>query len=43
MTLWKKPLSVEELTAIHVGTAVQHLGIEFLEVGDAAGRPRLRH
>lgn len=34
MTLWKKPLSVEELTAIHVGTAVQHLGIEFLEVGD---------
>ncbi|MGS5089849.1 hotdog fold thioesterase [Hydrogenophaga sp. A37] len=34
MTLWKKPLSVEELTAIHVGTAVQHLGIEFLDVGD---------
>jgi 1,4-dihydroxy-2-naphthoyl-CoA hydrolase len=34
MTLWKKPISVEELTAIHVGTAVQHLGMEFLEVGD---------
>ena len=34
MTLWKKPISVEELTAIHVGTAVQHLGMEFLAVGD---------
>jgi len=34
MTLWKKPISVEELTNIHVGTAVQHLGMEFLEVGD---------
>ena len=33
MSLWKKPISVEELTAIHHNTAVQHLGIEFLEVG----------
>ena len=41
MTLWKKPLSVEELTAIHVGTAVQHLGIEFLEVGDDFIRARV--
>jgi 1,4-dihydroxy-2-naphthoyl-CoA hydrolase len=33
-TVWKKPISVEALTAIHIGTAVQHLGIEFLAVGD---------
>ncbi len=32
--VWKKPISVEALTAIHIGTAVQHLGIEFLAVGD---------
>jgi 1,4-dihydroxy-2-naphthoyl-CoA hydrolase len=34
MRIWKKPVSVAELTAIHVDTAVGHLGIEFLEVGD---------
>ena len=34
MTIWKKPLSVEALTAISANTAVSHLGIEFLEVGD---------
>lgn len=34
MTIWKKPLSVETLTAISANTAVSHLGIEFLEVGD---------
>ena len=33
-SIWKKPISVEALTDIHVGTAVQHLGMEFLEVGD---------
>jgi 1,4-dihydroxy-2-naphthoyl-CoA hydrolase len=33
MTVWKKPISVAELAHIHVGTAVEHLGIEFLEVG----------
>ena len=32
-TFWKQPVSVESLTALHVGTAVAHLGIEFLEVG----------
>lgn len=41
MTLWKKPLSVETLTALHVDTAVQHLGIEFLEVGDDFIRARV--
>ncbi len=33
MSIWKKPVSVAELTAIHKDTAVGHLGIEFLEVG----------
>ena len=33
MSLWKRPLSVEILTAHHVDTAVARLGIEFLEVG----------
>jgi 1,4-dihydroxy-2-naphthoyl-CoA hydrolase len=31
--IWKKSISIEELARIHVGTAVEHLGIEFLEVG----------
>ena len=34
MRIWKQPVSVEHLTAIHVDTAVSALGIEFLEVGD---------
>ena len=41
MSLWKKSVSVAELTAIHVDTAVQHLGIEFLEVGDDFIRARV--
>jgi uncharacterized protein (TIGR00369 family) len=32
--IWKRPISVEALAAIHKGTAPEHLGIEFLEVGD---------
>ena len=38
--IWKQPISVEKLTAIHVNTAVAHLGIEFLEVGDDFIRAR---
>jgi uncharacterized protein (TIGR00369 family) len=34
MSLWKRPLTVEILTAISANTAVSHLGMEFLEVGD---------
>ena len=30
---WKRPISVEILSQIHVDTTVAHLGIEFLEVG----------
>ena len=38
--IWKRPVSVELLTSRHVGTAVSHLGIEFLEVGDDFLRAR---
>ena len=34
MSIWKKPISIEALAKMHCGTAVEHLGIEFLEVGD---------
>jgi 1,4-dihydroxy-2-naphthoyl-CoA hydrolase len=34
MQIWKQPISVQLLTHIHKDTAVSHLGIEFLEVGD---------
>lgn len=38
--IWKRPATVELLTAIHVNTTVAHLGIEFLEVGDDFIRAR---
>lgn len=41
MSIWKKAISVEELTAIHKDTAVQHLGVEFLEVGPDFIRARV--
>ena len=34
IAIWQQPVSVQSLTEIHVNTAVAHLGIEFLEVGD---------
>ncbi len=34
MRIWNKVISLDELNAIHVDTAVTHLGIEFLEMGD---------
>ena len=34
MRIWKRPISVELLTASNANSAVTHLGIEFLEVGD---------
>jgi 1,4-dihydroxy-2-naphthoyl-CoA hydrolase len=34
MRIWQKPISLEDITAGSVNTAVSHLGIEFLEVGD---------
>jgi len=38
--IWKRPVSVDSLTAVHVNTTVAHLGIEFLEVGDDFIRAR---
>ncbi len=34
MTIWQHPISVEAITTLSANTAVSHLGIEFLEVGD---------
>jgi 1,4-dihydroxy-2-naphthoyl-CoA hydrolase len=34
MRLWQQPISVAAITALSANTAVSHLGIEFLEVGD---------
>ncbi|HYF17987.1 MAG TPA: hotdog fold thioesterase [Ramlibacter sp.] len=39
--IWQKPISVEILTQSHLRTAVGHLGIEFLEVGDDFIRARV--
>ena len=41
MRIWKQPLSIEQLTAASANTAVSHLGIEFLEVGDDFIRARV--
>ena len=41
MRIWKKPISVEELAAVHENTVVAYLGIEFLEVGDDFIRARV--
>ncbi len=34
MSIWKRPVSVEALTALSANTVTSFLGIEFLEVGD---------
>lgn len=39
--LWKQPLTTQTLTDIHRDTAVERLGIEFLEVGDDFIRARV--
>jgi len=41
MPIWKQPISVELLTKISANSAVPHLGIEFLEVGDDFIRARV--
>ena len=41
MRIWTQPVSVETLTELHHDTAVQRLGIEFLEVGDDFIRARV--
>ena len=39
--IWTRPISVEALTESHRNTAPEHLGIEFLEVGDDFIRARV--
>ncbi len=39
--IWTQPLSVDILVALHRNTAPEHLGIEFLEVGDDFIRARM--
>lgn len=34
MRIWQTPISLEALNASSANTAVSHLGIEFLEIGD---------
>ena len=34
MTIWNSPRSLDELNAGKAGTLVEHLGIEFTEIGD---------
>jgi 1,4-dihydroxy-2-naphthoyl-CoA hydrolase len=41
MGIWKRPVSVAALSAMHKDTAVAHLGIEFLEIGDDFIRARV--
>jgi len=39
--IWTRPLSTEILQRVHEGSAPQHLGIEFLEVGGDFIRARM--
>ena len=41
MRVWKKHIDIDELTRSHIDTAVAHLGMEFLEVGDDFIRGRV--
>jgi 1,4-dihydroxy-2-naphthoyl-CoA hydrolase len=38
--IWRQPVTVEFLTAVHDQTTASHLGFEFLEVGDDFIRAR---
>ena len=40
-SIWKKPVTLELLTQTSANTAVSHLGIEFVEVGDDFLRARV--
>ena len=41
MRIWKQDISIDILTAIHIDTAVEWLGMEFLEIGDDFIRARI--
>ncbi len=33
MSIWKSPLTVQEMNSLHEGTMVPHLGINFIDIG----------
>lgn len=41
MPIWTTPFTLEDLTRRCAGTAIEHLGIEFLEIGDDFLRGRV--
>jgi 1,4-dihydroxy-2-naphthoyl-CoA hydrolase len=41
MSIWTRPISIEDLTKSHQDTAPEHLGLEFLEVGPDFIRARV--
>ena len=41
MRIWKKEISPAILSTNHIDTATEHLGLEFLEVGDDFIRARV--
>ena len=41
MSIWKRPVTPETLTTLHIDTAVEYLGMEFLEVGPDFIRARI--
>ena len=41
MAIWQKPITLDELNAHSVDTAVSHLGIEFVKLGDDFLRARV--
>ncbi|MFC6281854.1 hypothetical protein [Polaromonas aquatica] len=41
MNIWKQAISIEALTAGSANSAVSHLGVEFLEVGEDFIRARV--
>ncbi|GAA4343226.1 hotdog fold thioesterase [Variovorax defluvii] len=41
MSIWKKEISIQELTRSHLNTAVATLGMEFLEIGEDFIRGRV--
>ena len=41
MSIWKRPVTPETLATLHIDTAVEYLGMEFLEVGPDFIRGRM--
>jgi 1,4-dihydroxy-2-naphthoyl-CoA hydrolase len=41
MTIWKGPSTLERLNSMHAGTMIEHLGIQFTEIGEDFLRARM--